>query len=368
MPRILLTLTFSLLLASCVSTQRFSNTQLVETTPLKHQKATGQCWSFASTSLLEAEAIRLGYPIPELSAFFFVYHKYLDQSRYYLENKGDAYIRFGDLTFSVLEEFETYGAVPESVYDGKLSGITRHRQMMNRWAEEDEMNALIVRSLDSLVQVEAPMEEALGYIEGILNDYIGEAPESFDYQGETISSQDFAREHLPLKADEYIELTSYTHHPLYENIMLEIPANWREKSYWNLPINEWMETIDYALDHGFSLAWDGCIRNSGGFRDNGYVKVKGEYEEVPQIEQEQRQSAFERKTTTDDHNMHLVGYTYDRDGQKFYILKNTWGKNRGIQGHWYLSENYFRLRTVSVTLICLGIPRRPNMGGNSVLV
>lgn len=109
-------------------------------------------------------------------------------------------------------------------------------------------------------------------------------------------------------------------------------------------------TIDNALKNGFSKARDADIGLSGGFKNNGYTKVKGEYENVKSISQKERQSAYKRKTTTDDHNMHLVGITYDRDGQKFYILKNTWGKNEGMDGIWYLSENYFRLRTISVTV------------------
>lgn len=351
MKKIFLLFVFTfLLLQGCINSKKFSNTTLVESTSLKHQKATGQCWSFASTSLLEAEAMRLGYDIPELSSFYFVYLNYLDNAEDYINNNGTSRLNRGDLTFSVLEVFEKHGAIPESVYDGNLGVLTSKKQMMNRWKEEDEMNALIKQKLDSLIKINANVDQSLEIVENILNEYIGEIPEHFTFKGKTETPKTFANKFVPLNSKDYIELTSYNHHPLYKKVMLEIPANWRFKKYLNLPIETFMSTIDNALNSGFSLAWDGDIGSKEGFKDNGYVRVKGEYEDEKLISQEQRQSAYKRGTTRDDHNMHLVGYTYDRKGEKFYMLKNTWGKDRGMDGIYYLSENYFRLRTISVTV------------------
>lgn len=343
-------------LQGCVSNKRFSNTTLIETTDLKHQKLTGQCWSFASTSLLEAESIRLGYNVPELSSFFFVYYNYLDNAEDYLINKGKSRLNRGDLTFSVLEVFENYGAVPEPVYDGNLSGVLSKKQMLARMANENEMNDLIKTKLNSLIKTDTDINASLKIVEEILSDYIGKPPKTFKYEEEILTPKEFSNKHMPLSIEDYSELTSYNNHPFYEKIILEIPANWRYKSYLNLPIEDFINTIDNALNNGFSLAWDGDVGSEDGFKDNGYVKVKGEYENIKTISQAERQSAYKRKTTTDDHNMHLVGITYDRDGEKFYILKNTWGKNRGMDGIWYLSENYFRLRTISVTVHKDGIP------------
>lgn len=352
----LLSLLIALLLQGCVSSKRFSNTTLVKSTPLKHQKNTGQCWSFASTSLLEAEAMRLGYDIPELSSFYFVYLNYLDNAKDYLKNNGTSRLNRGDLTFSVLEVFDKHCAVPESVYDGNLGVLKSKKQMMNRWKEEDEMNALIKQKLDSLIKTNTGADKSLEIIENILIEYIGEIPKSFSVNGKTETPKTFAKNFLPLDSKNYIELTSYSHHPFYKKVMLEIPANWRFKKYLNLPIESFMNTIDNALNNGFTLAWDGDIGSKEGFKDNGYVRVKGEYEDEKLISQEQRQSAYKRGTTRDDHNMHLVGYTYDRNGEKFYMLKNTWGKGPGMDGLYYLSENYFRLRTISVTVHKDAIP------------
>lgn len=352
---VLVTLLF-ISLQGCISNKRFSNTTLVDSTDLKHQKMTGQCWSFASTSLLEAEAIRLGYDVPELSSFFFVYHNYLANAKDYLINKGNSRLNRGDLTFSVLEIFKNYGAVPESSYSGNLSGVLSEKQMRQRWKDEDEMNIVIKTKLDSLIKADSNIDQSLKIIEKVLNSYIGQAPKTFTYLQSSVTPIEFTQKYLPLNGDDYLELTSYNHHPFNENIILEIPANWRNKSYVNLNIIDFSKSIDNALKNGFTLAWDGDIGWEEGFKDNGYVKVKGEYENVKIINQEERQSAYERKTTTDDHNMHLVGITFDRDGQKFYILKNTYGKNRGMDGIWYLSENYFKLRTISVTVHKDGIP------------
>jgi bleomycin hydrolase len=342
---------------SCVSSKRFSNTIIVTSTELKNQKMTGQCWAFASASLLEAEAIRLGYDLPKLSSFFYVYHNYLDQANQYIKTEGKSYIKPGNLTFSVLEILRNYGAMPENIYNGGLNYVISKKQMLNRWAEEDEMNSLIKVKLDSLLKTKTSIEKSMLVIEYVLNHYIGTPPNEFVYNQHIYTSESFAKKLVPLKSEDYVEITSYTHHPFYSNIILEIPANWRNKSYLNLPINDFISVIDNAIHNGFTLAWDGDIGNKGGFRENGYVYVRGEYEDEPMITQAQRQSAYERKTTTDDHNMHLVGITYTRDGQKFYILKNTWGENRGINGMWYLSENYFKLRTISVTVHKDAIPK-----------
>lgn len=336
---------------SCITAKRFSQTQLVTSTPLKHQKYTGQCWSFTSTSLLEAEALRLSYDIPELSSFFFVYYNYLENAEDYLNNKGKSHLNKGDLTFSVLEVFKKYGAVPETIYNGKLSTIKRKKEMQGRMDSENEINDLIRSKLDSVIALgEINRKTSLNLVESILNKYIGDVPQTFTYNNNIYTPKEYTNKYLPLNADDYIEITSYNHLPFGQSVVLDIPANWRNKSYLNLPIDNFIATIDGAINSGFSLAWDGDIGSDEGFKDNGYAQVKGEYQTLSIITQKERQSAFDRKTTTDDHNMHLVGITYDRDGKKFYILKNTWGSNRGLDGSWYLSENYFRLRTISVTV------------------
>ena len=336
----------------------FRDAVIVESTDLKHQKATGKCWSFASTSLLEAEAIRLNYDIPELSSFYFVYHNYLQKSEDYLRKRTEKKILWGDLTFSVLEIFEKYGCVPEEIYDGALGSLTTQKEMMQRWKDEDKMNALIQSKLDSALEVGMEIVESLDMIRDILNKEIGEAPSEFQYNNQVFTPKTYAQKFIPLDAAEYVELTSYTHLPFYEKSALDIPANWRKKEYLNLPIEDFIATVFEALRNGYTLAWDGDIGNDGGFKESGIVKVKGEYEDEKIIKQQHRQSAFERKTTTDDHNMHIVGFAKDKKGNNFFILKNTWGKNRGKNGYWYLSENYFRLRTISVTVNKHAIPTK----------
>lgn len=334
----------------------FADAIIVENTELKHQKATGKCWSFASTSLLEAEAIRQGYDIPELSSFYFVYHNYLQKAEAYLTITAKKKIFWGDLTFSVLEIFENYGCVPEEVYDGKLGSLTTRKAMMQRWKDEDEMNALIQTKLDFALEVGMELDASIAMVREILDREIGQAPSEFQYNNKVYTPKSFAQQFVPLEAASYVELTSYTQFPFYEKSSLGIRANWRKKEYLNLPIEDFMETIFAALQNGYTLAWDGDIGSKEGFKNNGIASVKGEYEEEKVITQEHRQSAFDRKTTTDDHNMHIVGIAKDKKGTNYFIMKNTWGKNRGKNGYWYLSENYFRLRTVSVTVNEEAIP------------
>lgn len=351
--RIMLLLCWSL---SYGQPDQFSNAVIVESTGLKHQKFTGKCWSFASTSLLEAEAIRLNYDIPELSSFYFVYYNYLEKSQDYLTRKEKKKIFWGDLAFSVLEILDKYGCVPEEIYDGALGTVKTKREMMQRWKDEDKMNALIQSTLDSAMEAGTEINESLNMIRDILNEEIGEVPSEFQYNNQHFTPKTFAKQFYPIDVGDLVELTSYSHLPYYKKSKLEIPANWRKKEYLNLPIEDFMKTVFEALRNGYTLAWDGDIGNDGGFKESGIVKVKGEYADEKIINQQHRQSAFERKTTTDDHNMHIVGFAKDKKGNNFFILKNTWGENRGKDGYWYLSENYFKLRTISVTVNKHAIP------------
>ncbi|WP_339141786.1 hypothetical protein [Croceitalea sp. MTPC5] len=260
----------------------FTQTHLVPSTPLKHQKYTAQYRSFASTSFLEAAAWRLGHDIPELSSFFFVYYNYLENAEDYLINHGKSHFNSGDLIFSVLEIFEKYGAVPESIYDGQLATVKTKKEVLDRMTAENEMNTLIKSSLDATIKSGSfNQKKAIGIVTDILNNYLDEVP------------KEYADNHLPLKADDYIELASFNHLPFGQAVVLDISANWRNKAYYNLPLKRFINTSDAAIKNGHTLAWDGDIGAKEDFRNNGYVTIKGEYETLAQITQKERQSAFE---------------------------------------------------------------------------
>lgn len=195
--------------------------------------------------------------------------------------------------------------------------------------------------------------------------YLGVAPTTFTYEGKSYTPKSFA-DMLQLNPNDYISLTSYTHRPFYQSFVLELPDNYSNGSYQNVPMNELETIVDYALEKGFSVAWDGDVSEIAFNHRKGLALIPVDEErkdiwETPgeevTITQELRQSTFESKATTDDHLMHLVGIGYDQKGNKYYKIKNSWGETSEYQGYLYLSRSYFLLKTVGVLLHKDGIPK-----------
>ena len=204
-------------------------------------------------------------------------------------------------------------------------------------------------------------------VDAIIDDHLGRLKEIFEYQGEEYTSRSFAAEVVKLNPEDYIELTSYTHHPFNQQIRLEIPDNWDFSSdFYNVPIDDLERIVDNALANGFSISWDGDVSEKGNYDENkGYaiIPVQGpEGEKIPAKEQKviqsMRQNTFDTFVTTDDHLMHLVGVAHDQNGTKFYLIKNSHGAKKGpYGGYLYMSQSYFRLKTVSIMVNRRSLPR-----------
>jgi bleomycin hydrolase len=203
-----------------------------------------------------------------------------------------------------------------------------------------------------------------------LNIYLGKPVEEFTYQGKNYTPTTFV-ESLGFNPDDYVEITSYSHRPFYSSFDLEIPDNWSKDEYYNVPMDELMAVIDYALSNGYSVCWDGDVSEKEFDRKKGIAIVpldpleikEGEEEksEAPvkekTITQEMRQTTFDNYTTTDDHLMHLTGLAKDQNGNKYYYTKNSWGtKDKKYDGYWYMSEPYVRLKTVAIMIHKSAIP------------
>lgn len=322
----------------------------VKTTQLKDQESSGTCWSFATSSFIETEALRLGKDSVSISPIYYVTPTYLAKAENFIEKEGKSYFDAGDLTFSVMDAYKKYGAIPESVYSGIIQGDWQHDHL-----EMDNLLYTMVESVGTSGYGRIKPSSWKKSIEGVLKAYLGNPPATFLYENKLHSPQSFAREYIGINPEEYIEITSYSNNSFYGMFELNIPANWNKNKYLNLPIDDFEKVIDYALNNGFSLAWDGDATEPEFNFDIGIAELSPD-EEHKTITQELRQSTFDDKSTTDDHNMHIIGKARDKNNKFYYVLKNSEGNNK-MNGYIFMSRNALLLKTISLLIHVDAIPQ-----------
>ncbi len=334
----------------------FTIEHTLDRTDIKSQDATGTCWCFATASFIESELMREGKGEFDLSEMFIVKNIYKDKASNYVLRHGKANFGEGALAHDFINAANRHGMVPESVYTGLQPGEERHNH--------GEMSAVLKGMLDALIgqrRVSDQWDEAYS---AVLDTYLGASPEQFSIDGQQFTPQSFAQ-HLGFDGKNYLNFTSYSHHPFGEPFVLEIPDNFSNGSFHNVPIDRLVAIIDHAVANGYSVAWDGDVSERGFSRSKGLailpkdanrsdaLTVPGEEIEVDQA---MRQKTFEEYSTTDDHLMHLVGIATDQNGTKYYVIKNSWGKTGPYDGYIYMSEAYLRLKTVAILVHKDGVP------------
>ena len=359
---------------------QFTEQVTVPTTPVKNQASTGTCWCFATASFMESELLRMGKGEYDLSEMFIVRQKYMNQLQDNYVRQGRGNIGQGSLSPTFMNAYRQVGIVPEEVYKGINYDSEKH--------SHGEMVRYMHAIADVAVKAKKRSPEYYELINNLFDTYLGKLPEKFTYKGKEYTPKSFA-ESLGLNMDDYIELTSFTHHPYYVKFEVEVPDNWEHALMYNLPLDEMMEIMDYALNNGYTVCWDGDVSEKGfSFKNsvaiNPEVKKvedlsetdrarfekldeKGRLEEVYKFERpypeinvtpEVRQEGFESFVTTDDHLMHITGIVKDQNGTPYYITKNSWGTERNkFGGYLNMSESYVRAKTIYIMVHKNAIPK-----------
>ena len=352
----------TLTLAAAVCTAAFAQTQTIyrftpvkdiKVTPVKDQARTGTCWCFATVSFLEAELLRQGKGEYDLSEMFVVRNNYTDRIFDNYLRRGHGNINPGSIAHMATKAIEKYGIVPESAYSGINYGSDKHNH--------GELSAYLKGIADVSVELKNLSPEYNKLIKSLFDIYLGEVPETFEYNGKTYTPQSFAKMLGFDDMSDYIELTSFSHHPFYQKVPLEIPDNWDHETLWNVPLDDFIDIIDNALKNGYTVAWDGDL-TAGEFQHNRGIAIcpnPEDFAEAVKLEkvypdrvvtQEVRQKDFETFRTVDDHLMHLTGLFKDQNGNLFYKTKNSWGEGRNeeMKGYLYMSRAYVQMRCVSI--------------------
>lgn len=328
-------------LAGCSSPEKqrvnmlFINDTILPHTPVRDQGKTQTCWAYSMTSMVESEYMGMSGDTLRLSVMYAVRQKYLRQFEQFYFSKGHDEIRGGGLGHTYLHEYREYGAIPYESYKGHQPDAKYHdhRKLMKK-----------LRSLADAAVREMNLPGYRSRVEVLLDECLGKVPTHFTYNGREYTPSSFA-DSLNVDLSQYVELTSFTHHPFYSWFVLEVPDNWEHAQFYNLPIDTLESCVRRSLSGGHTVVWDGDISEDGFMAHSGVAF----YPSYP-VTQSMRQTEFEKFKTTDDHMMHIVGTAHDDEGKFYYVLKNSWGRGGPEQGYVYMSADYFRAKTVSVVV------------------
>jgi len=319
---------------------------LLEHTPVKDQHKSSTCWSFGTLSFLESEMIRMGKGQYDLSEMHIARKVYIHKVIQHIRMHGHNYFTPGGQSHDVMKIITEEGLMPEEAYSGLL-GMKKH----NHDVPDSLMKELVTRKVK---EGKGFSKTFMDSINQLLDAHLGPLPVEFTYTGKTYTAKTFAHDLLEIQPEDYVTLTSYTHHPYYQYICLESPYNWANGLYYNVPFEEFMQIMDSALLNGYTIAWDGDVSESSFLHLHGLAYLENEDVEVNAA---LRQQTFDNQTTTIDHIMHIVGIAYDKEWNKYYIAKNSWGRDTNINGGYvFMTENYVKLKTVAYMVHMEAVP------------
>lgn len=346
-------------------------------TPVKDQSASGTCWSFATTSFIESELLRLTKDTFNLSEMYFVRMAYEAKASQYVRLHGTANFGEGGQAHDVFNMVRKNGILTEADYPGLANGQTK--------PSHAELEAVLSAMVGAISKNPAGKlsPEWQSAISSVLDVYLGKLPGKYGSEKSTPSA--FTK---MINPDDYVEITSYLHHPYYTSFALEIPDNWSGGYYYNVPLDELVEIIDYSLENGFTVVWDGDVSDKGFSHQKGVaimpdVSIENmnaserlKWEKLTEKERKQqfysfekpipeksvtpemRQCAFDNYSATDDHLMHITGTVTDQNGKRYYHTKNSWAADSNNSGGFLnISEPYIRMNTIAILVHKEAIPK-----------
>lgn len=354
-------------------------------TSIKNQNNSGTCWSYSSLAFLESEVLKKDPSKKDidLCESFLVSKTYTDRADRNVRTHGDASFSQGGSFYDAIYCMENYGLIPEGImpypitpYGDSLFNFTNFFPPMSAYIKAIATSD--ARKINPIWKKD---------VQGMLDNYFGACPEEFEYKGKKYTPQSFVKDYLKLDPNDYVSLTSYTHHPFYSSFILEIQDNWRWASSYNLPLDEFMRVMEESVKNGWTFAWGADVSEDGFSRRTGKNRCVATVPDVKTtsgvgsdqsrwtgekagakitqadaagekiITQEMRQEGYDNWTTTDDHGMQIYGIAKDQHGKEYFMMKNSWGEHGPYKGFWYVSKPYVAYKTMNIVINKNAIPK-----------
>lgn len=354
-------------------------------TSIKNQNNSGTCWSYSALAFLESEVLKKDPSKKDidLCESFLVSKTYTDRADRNVRTHGDASFSQGGSFYDAIFCMERYGLIPEGImpypitpYGDSLFNFTNFFPPMEAYIKA--ISGSNAKKLNPMWKKD---------VQGMIDNYFGECPKEFEYKGKKYTPQSFVKDYLKLDPNDYVSLTSYTHHPFYTQFVLEIQDNWRWATSYNLPLDEFMRVMDEGVKNGYTFAWGADVSEDGFSRRTGKNKCVATVPDTKAtagvgsdqsrwtgekagakiaqadaagekvITQEMRQEGYDNWTTTDDHGMQIYGIAKDQNGKKYFMMKNSWGEYGPYKGFWYVSKPYVAYKTMNIVINKNAIPK-----------
>ena len=359
----------------------FTTIKEIPITSMKDQNRSGTCWDYSTISYFEAEILKATGKKYDLCESFVANKTYMERAIQVVRYHGDCQFSQGGSAEDVLATLKSHGICPEGAmpFPGSLYGDS-----LNNFNEFFSLLEPYVNAIAKNKARKISNQWKVG-LQGILDAYLGKCPEKFTYEGREYTPKSFVQT-LGINLNDYVSITSYTHHPFYSAFPVEVQDNWRFPLSYNVPMDEMMQIIDNAIEQGYTIAWGGDVSEDGFTRKGLAYAIDSKKTQslagsdmakwlkldkkektniidslgctVPEIvpTQQMRQERFDNWELTDDHGMHIYGVAKDQHGKEYYMVKNSWGETGDYKGVWYMTKAFIAANTIDFLVNKNAIP------------